>query len=341
MAGSKQTGAGGRTVTYCLLPLDLAGRLHDVLRSHFADHADIEVVIERRLRERRSSSERRHAEPREAAERRLIRNAAGRRIGPRRAPHLQVAPPGLPRKARAHADRIVFVERVEPGAEHLADLDSARLVTRFQAGDEDAFAKLYLRYFDRVYAYLRVIFRETPDETEDVTQQVFLRAFEALPRYEQRGQPFRAWLFTVARNRALTRLGQLGRDEPVEPRVLDERRDVAAAEEAVSALSWLSDRELVMFVDRLPLPQRQVLALRYLLDLPTKEIARMLGRTVADVRMLEHRALRFLEARLGAVAGRTAPRQRPLPTCGRVMWMPVARRRRFALNLNPGRVGLK
>lgn len=44
---------------------------------------------------------------------------------------------------------------------------------------------------------------------------------------------------------------------------------------------------------------------------------------------------------LTAVAGSSVARERPLPTHGRVMWMPVARRRRFALSLNPGQVRLR
>ena len=334
MAGGEPTGAGARTIVYCIVPFELAVSLHEPLRQHFAADPSVEVVVEQRGRERRRGGERRSADAGSDEERRRIRNAGGRRVGPRRAPTMAVdalSPSlSLPRKARRHADRLVFVERVEPSEEHLSDLDSARLVTRLQAGDEDAFATLYLRYFDRVYSYLLVIFRNDRHETEDVAQQVFVGAFEALPRYERRAKPFRAWLFTIARNQAISRMRQLGRSEPVEPALLEEQRDTEPAEETVSALSWLSDRELVMFVERLPLAQRQVLVLRYLLDLPTKEIGAILGRSVDDVRMLEHRAVRFLEARLTAV-GRGAEHERRRPAFGRTRWMPVTRQRRWAL----------
>jgi RNA polymerase sigma-70 factor (ECF subfamily) len=339
--GETEGGDSARTITYCIVPRELAGKLHEPLRQHFLTDPSVEVVVERRTRERRRPADRRVDGAASADDRRRIRNEEGRRVGLRRAPLVRVDAPQLPRKARAHADRLVFAERLEPSEEQLADLDSARLVTRFQAGDEDAFAVLYLRYFDRVYAYLRVIFRENPDETEDATQQVFTRVFETLPRYEQRGQPFRAWLFTIARNGAISRLRALGRDQLVEPRLLDKRREAEPAEEPVADVSWLTDRELVMFVERLPVAQRQVLVLRYMLDLPTKDIARVLGRSGDDVRMLEHRALRFLEKRLTAVASQTMPRGRPLPNRARIRWMPVLRRRKWALNANPGRVGLR
>ncbi|MDX6632025.1 MAG: polymerase sigma-70 factor, subfamily, partial [Solirubrobacterales bacterium] len=95
--------------------------------------------------------------------------------------------------------RVVFCERIEPSPEAVSDIEAGRLVTRFQAGDGDAFAGLYKAYFDRVYGYLKVLLRSA-HEAEEATQQVFVQVLEALPRYERRGQPFRAWLFIAVRN---------------------------------------------------------------------------------------------------------------------------------------------
>src|SRR5260370_36839052 len=105
------------------------------------------------------------------------------------------------------------------------------------------------------------------------------------------------------RNHALTALRQRGRSEVTAPEVLDRQRERLVADEDLGALSWISDRDLVMFVERLPLPQRQVLLLRFMLDLSTAEIAELLERSPADWRMLQHRALAFLRTRL-AVVGR-------------------------------------
>ena len=339
MQGGEPNDAETRTITYCIVPFDLAAKLHGPLREHFAADPAVEVIVEQRSLERRRSTERRQRTLAADDERRLIRNAEGRRAGPRRAPTMPLKPLALPRRARAYVDRLAFVERVEPSEEHLADLDSARLVTRAQAGDPDAFSTLYLRYFDRVYAYLKVLFRDDPHEVEDITQQVFVRAFEALPRYERRAQPFRAWLFTIVRNLALTHLGRQGRTDLVDPHMLAEQREAESTNDSTSTLSWVTDRELVMFVERLPVPQRQVLVLKYMLDLPAKEIAKILDRSYVDVRTLEHRALRFLEARLRAVGRHSLHEgRRPLPAYAKVRWMPVLRRRRGALYDDPGRV---
>jgi RNA polymerase sigma-70 factor, ECF subfamily len=188
--------------------------------------------------------------------------------------------------------------------EHAEDEDSARLVDAFHAGDREAFGALYSRYFDRVYGYLRVAFQDR-HEAEDAAQQVFTQALEALPRYECGAEPFRAWLFTIARNHTLGELRKRAREEVVDPAELDALREMEAEpiedKTALSVLDWIDDVDLFIFAERLPFAQRQVLVLRYIFDLTDRQIATVLGRTAVDVRSLQHRALRFLEKRLDAV----------------------------------------
>lgn len=323
-------------VTYCLIPSDLAPALHDVLRTHFRDDPEVEVVVEQRGRERRTGAERRReeAEAPEAGERRRIRGAGGRRVGERRARQLalEVEPPRLPRRARRHAERITFVRWLEPSGQEAEDLDTARLVTRFQAGEGDeAFTALYRRYFDRVYGYLRLVLRDA-HEAEDSTQQVFIKVFEKLGGYERRHQPFRAWLFRIARNHAISELRKQGA-LATEPEALDRRREEAAgnAEPDPRTIRWLSERDFITLIDRLPVAQRQVLALRYMLDLDTNQIATVMDRNAGSVRALQHRALRALEGRVTALGyaprrSDRASRMRRFPKRA-----PVIRSRRYAL----------
>jgi RNA polymerase sigma-70 factor (ECF subfamily) len=208
------------------------------------------------------------------------------------------------------------------------DLDTARLVARIQAGDRDAFAVLYMRYFDRVYSYLRLVLRNDAD-AEDAVQQVFTKVWEALPRYEHRRQPFRAWLFVIVRRYAINQLDRHARTEVVDSEQVQRELDAHPRADELPVLGWISDRELVLFIERLPLAQRQVLMLRYMLDLSNSEIAAVLGRSPEDVRSLQSRALRFLRERLDAV-GRGADRPRVLMR-RRVLQAPVIRQRRFAL----------
>ena len=182
------------------------------------------------------------------------------------------------------------------------DRDTERLVVLAQGGDENAFPAIYSRYFDRVYAYLRVALNNISD-AEDATQRVFLSVLEALPDYVSTGRPFRAWLFRIARNRALDHRRAQGREEPEDPADLDRRRDAraAAADSEMRALTWTTDEELLMLIERLPEIQRQALTLRYVLGFDAGEIAEIMNRSAESVRQLHSRALRFLEQRLVAL----------------------------------------
>ena len=316
---------------YCVVPWELADELHEELRAHFQSDPNIDVVVERRRRERRSGAQRRETEIAAVRDHRTIRNAEGRRVGDRRAPVAPIDPPTLPERVRPHADQLTFVERLEPSDQHHEDLDTARLVTQYQAGDKDVFAEIYMRYFDRVYAYLRMAL-DDEHAAEDTTQHVFIKVMEALPRYERRTQPLRAWLFTIVRNEALRYLGTRGRLEPTDPLELTSRHEdasKAAPAEAMDALSWISDREILMLIERLPIAQRQVLMLRYMMDLTSADIAAVLGRSSEDVRTLQSRALRFLEQRLTALGRAPHRRQPTIQMTRRRAGAPVLRARRY------------
>jgi RNA polymerase sigma-70 factor (ECF subfamily) len=305
-------GQAGITV-YCIIPAHLAAKLHDPLRRHFRNDAMIEVVVERRERDRRRPG-----------------NGGGRRVGERRGLTALREAPSLPRKARGHADELTFVEYLGATSQPNEDDETERLILRVHGGDYDAFGELYLRYFDQIYGYQRLLLRDAA-EAEDAAQDVFIRAFEALPRYEIRaGLPFRLWLFRIARNHAINCLKRAARLQVEEPEAIARRQRDEATERDLQALSWVTDAELVMLIERLPLAQRQVLTLQFLLGMPTNEIAGLLQRTPEAVRQLRRRAMVFLEARLTAI-GRRPVRPGREPMVVVLRQARIVRRRKFAL----------
>lgn len=328
----------GPTVTYCVIPRELAADLYDYLRKHWQDDPTIKVVIERRSADRRRARRRQDetaAPP--PVERRQIRSREGRRLGERRALSLPVPVPQLPRRARRHADQLIFIERVEPSERAAEDVETNRLILRFQAGDQCALEVLYMRYFERVYGYARLLLRSF-HEAEDAAQQVFANVLEALPRYEIRPeQPFRFWLFRITRNIALKRLERSGRLQLQEAEELDRRMERPAVESGDLVVDWLSDNDLAILVERLPIAQRQTLILRYALELSTEEIASVLDRTPRAVRLLQHRALRTLEARLTAIREPGSVWRAPMRA--RSQRSPVIEWGRFALASPAHRVG--
>jgi RNA polymerase sigma-70 factor (ECF subfamily) len=319
---------------YCILPEDLAGEFHEPLRRHFATDPGVEVIVEQRWRDRRRPAERRGplgADPLGTDDRRRIRASDGRRAGERRVAAVHADPPAsLPSLPSDVSDRLVFVERLEPSSELLEDRDTARLVGRIQGGETALFELLYMRYFDRVFSYLHMTYKSL-HQAEDATQQVFMQVYERIATYERRTQPFRAWLFTIVRNHAISDLRRTGRLSLVEPAEVDQQRDMPVEESYDErVLDWLTDRELVLFIDRLPPAQRQVLMLRYMLDLSNEEIASVLERSHDDVRQLHSRALAFLRSRLAAL-GRTSERGGRHPMTGSSRDLPVVSSRRSPL----------
>ena len=195
----------------------------------------------------------------------------------------------------AQREGIAFFERVDRSALEGEDEDTARLVARIQAGEKALYADVYRRYFDHVYSYMRLALRDAA-EAEDAAQDVFLRVLQAIPRYERREVPFRAWLFRIARNCAINRLRKRGRytlEDPSE--LMEERADETTGQDRLHSIE---DPELVALIERLPLPQRQVIALRYMLDMPLHEIGTVLERSPVSVRQLHHRALESLRRNL-------------------------------------------
>ena len=77
--------------------------------------------------------------------------------------------------------------------------DEQGIVRQAQQGDKDAFTQLYEAYFDKIYRYI-VIKIGNKAEAEDMTQQVFLKAYQSIRSYKFKGVPFSAWLFRIAHN---------------------------------------------------------------------------------------------------------------------------------------------
>jgi RNA polymerase sigma-70 factor (ECF subfamily) len=317
-----------RARVHCLVPVELAERLEDPLRAAFAD-AGIEVDVDFRHAERRRAADRRRraaARP-GAEERRLVHARNGRRVGPRRATLAVLSTaPELPPAARPHATRLRFVERHPRPHRELEDIATRRLVIRLQAGEPGALDEIYERYIARVYGYLRVALRDE-HEAEDVAHEVFVSLLRALPHFEVSGVPFRVWLFRVVRNHAMNHLRQNRRIEAMDPDEVTRRLDGHPPE----ALTGVDDAALLRLVECLPVVQRQVIVLRFVMGFGTAEVAEIVGRSPNAVSQLQRRALAILRERLIASGRVPETRSLPLPMRRRLREALVARTRRLAL----------
>ncbi|HEX6512189.1 MAG TPA: sigma-70 family RNA polymerase sigma factor [Chloroflexota bacterium] len=168
------------------------------------------------------------------------------------------------------------------------------LIESARGGNALAFAALYDRYADRVYRHVAYRVGRTAD-CDDLTQQTFLKAWQAMGRYRITDVPFVAWLLTIAHNSVVSYF-RAKRDEQSLPDDLlkvDGRADPHAAAE-------LRERqdELRRAISRLKPEHQQVVSMRYLEELDYADISRQLGKRDGTVRVILHRALKELRKEL-------------------------------------------
>jgi RNA polymerase sigma-70 factor (ECF subfamily) len=175
-------------------------------------------------------------------------------------------------------------------------LDSDFLV-RLRARSRAAHEVLYRGFSRRVAAYLAVVVHDL-DAVSDLTQDVFVKAFEGAAGFRGDAAAVAPWLLVIARNVATDHLRKHARIRSEEPAVLERRREGAAGDSP----AWGTSPAIHALVDRLPRDQQRVLVLRYRGSMTVAEIGRLLGKSPDAVRHLEHRALASVRGRIGPSA---------------------------------------
>jgi RNA polymerase sigma-70 factor (ECF subfamily) len=186
-------------------------------------------------------------------------------------------------------------ERGEGSAEH-ADLDAA--LRRARAGDENAFRELWCALQPRLLRYLAV---KAAPVADDVAAETWLQVVRDLARFRGDADDFRAWLFTVARNRAIDAArASSARPVVLMPNTPDVLSACVSAE--AQALERLSTQSALRLVASLPADQAELVALRVIAGLDVAAVAEITGRSPGAVRVGVHRALRLLSTRVGATS---------------------------------------
>ena len=172
--------------------------------------------------------------------------------------------------------------------------DEKSLVRRAQKHNQEAFAELYERYFDKIYRYI-VIRTGNTQEAEDMTQQVFLKVLRAISSFKWRGKPFSAWLFRIAHNQVVDYL----RKKTKQPTVPFEQ-SLARSEDNPYLLAEqkLEMKQLLLAVGELTEAQREVISLRFTSELPIAEVAKVMGKSLGAVKALQHSAIVALRKKL-------------------------------------------
>ncbi len=167
------------------------------------------------------------------------------------------------------------------------------VLARAQDGDEEAFAQLFRAVQPALLGYLRVV---EPGGADDVAGETWLQVVSGLARFRGDENAFRAWVFTIARHRAIDagRARSRRRTVPLDQDESAER--LAAPDSADLALEAMSTQAVVALLSALPRDQAEIILLRVVAGLDAKDVARMVGKSQGAVRVAAHRGLRRLAA---------------------------------------------
>ena len=169
-----------------------------------------------------------------------------------------------------------------------------------RAGDEAAFACIFQDVQPALLRYLRVI----TGEPEDVAGETWVQVVTGLRRFRGEEQDFRAWLFTIARNRAADACRSRHRRPAVPLDMTDAAQQLTAPDTADQALEAVSTQAAMDLIKTLPREQAEIIMLRVVAGLDAGDVARIVGKTPGAVRVAAHRGLRRLAGQV-AQAGVT------------------------------------
>jgi RNA polymerase sigma-70 factor, ECF subfamily len=176
--------------------------------------------------------------------------------------------------------------------------NEAELAQRASKHDQEAFAALYTAYVDKIYKYLYYKVGSAQD-AEDLCEQVFLKAWEAIGRYTWCGYPFSSWLYRLAHNLVVDHYRTRRESVPLQDMIATGSEPVDN-DPADAFARTLDAAELVTAITQLTEDQRQVIALKFIEGYDNAEIAQMLSKKEGAIRALQYRALRSLQAILEA-----------------------------------------
>jgi RNA polymerase sigma-70 factor (ECF subfamily) len=172
------------------------------------------------------------------------------------------------------------------------DPEIVTLVQRVaNARDAEAFAELYDRYLDRVYRYIFVRIRSRED-AEDLTEQVFLQAWSALPRFRWQGKPLQAWFYTIAQNALMDHYRRARPTTSLD----DESRPLHLAADGSNReiAQWLDADQLARAISELSPEQHQLIVYRFLDGHDTAQVAKLMEQRESSIRSLQYQALQKL-----------------------------------------------
>jgi len=162
--------------------------------------------------------------------------------------------------------------------------EEAELARRAKTRDPAVWSAWHDQYYALIqrYAYSRL---RSNEDAEEVASQVFLEAIKGIDRYSYRGRPILAWFYGIAHNLVARRHRDRAREK-----LLADVEGATAARAPDNEEATLSRLVIHTALEKLKPEHREVLVLRFLLELPTREVAAILGKGEPATYSLQVRA---------------------------------------------------
>lgn len=174
------------------------------------------------------------------------------------------------------------------------------LIQEAKLGDKEAFGRLYQLYIDRIYRFVFFRVGQRKEIAEDLVADVFVKVWEKIDTFKEgesagRKGSFQAWVYMIARNKVIDYYRSAKQHTSLHEAITDERE---AIEDTV--LNKLEIERIRQSLGLLTEDQQEVIVLKFIDDVSTREIATILGKREDAVRALQSRAIKELKRILNA-----------------------------------------
>ena len=171
--------------------------------------------------------------------------------------------------------------------------DIVTLVDKAAGGSFEAFGELYGIYLDRIYRYALYQVKDRMT-AEDITEEVFVKAWKAIKSCKGKGNTFSAWIYRIAHNHIVNTFRDKQKCVSI-----DMENFVELNTPELTVETSVDQQELMNVVSELPPNQRQVVILKFIEGMDNREIGQIMRKSEGAVRVLQMRALNSLREKLG------------------------------------------
>ena len=167
-----------------------------------------------------------------------------------------------------------------------------KLIQNAKQGESSAFGELYDNHHEKIFrfVYFKVSHKE---EAEDITHKVFLSAWKNIKNYQDQSVPFSSWLYRIAKNKVIDHYRVKKTHTPLDSIQDSLHSDYNLELATEEALDLENVRSAIKELNQ---DQQDVLIMRFIEDLPIKEVAIALGKTESSVKLIQLRAIKKLKS---------------------------------------------